>query len=132
MKQTKGAQTVQTIPGRRVVVSSAVGTTNVEELKWLTQTVLANAVAWKGTGWAYVADCSKMTPIGPNEVPVLVEMTKKFADAGCKAIGFAEGNSIMLKAQTKTNTKMSNTGLIEGHFGTVDEVLAWLQKDMHI
>ena len=38
----------------------------------------------------------------------------------------------MLKAQAKTNTKMSQTGVIEGHFATVDEVLEWLKNDMHL
>ena len=132
MAKSNGAQTVQTVPGRKIVVSSAVGATNVDELKWLTQTVLSEAVAWKASGWGYVADCSKMTPVGPGEVGELVSMTQKFVEAGCKAFGFAEGSSILLKAQTKKNTEMSHTGVVEGHFATVDEVLAWLQKDLHI
>lgn len=43
MAKKKGAQSVETVPGRKIVVSSAVGSTNVDEIKWLTQIVLASA-----------------------------------------------------------------------------------------
>jgi hypothetical protein len=95
-------------------------------------TVLSKASAWKASGWAYVADCTKMEPVGPGEIGQLVEMTKAFVEAGCKAFGFAEGDSLMLKVQTKKNTQMSDTGVIEGHFATVPEVLEWLKTDMSL
>ena len=132
MAKKNGAQTVETIPGRKIVLSAGVGKTNLDELKWLTDTVLAEAAAWKNTGWAYIADCSQMSPVSPAEGGELVTMTKKFVDAGCKAFGFAEGSSIMLKVQAKKNTERSQTGVIEGHFATVDEVLEWLKNDVHI
>jgi len=132
MAKKNGAQTVDIIPGRKIVLSAGVGKTNVDELKWLTDTVLASAAAWKSTGWAYIADCSKMDPVTPAEGGELVNMTKKFVEAGCKAFGFAEGTSIMLKVQAQKNTERSNTGVLEGHFATVDEVLDWLKKDVHI
>lgn len=132
MAKKNGAQTVETIPGRKIVLSAGVGKTNIDELKWLTDTVLAEAAAWKNTGWAYIADCSQMSPVSPAEGGELVTMTKKFVDAGCKAFGFAEGSSIMLKVQAKKNTERSQTGVIEGHYATVDEVLEWLKNDVHI
>jgi len=132
MAKKMGAQSVETIPGRKIVLSAGVGKTNVEELKWLTDTVLASAAAWKSTGWAYIADCSQMTPVGPAEGGVLVEMTKKFVEAGCKAFGFAEGSSVMLKIQAQKNTQRSETGVIEGHFATVEEVLDWLKDEVKI
>ena len=132
MAKKMGAQSVETIPGRKIVLSAGVGKTNVEELKWLTDTVLASAAAWKSTGWAYIADCSQMAPVGPAEGGQLVEMTKKFVDAGCKAFGFAEGTSVMLKIQAQKNTQRSETGVIEGHFATVEEVLAWLKDEVKI
>jgi hypothetical protein len=73
-----------------------------------------------------------MEPVGPGEIGQLVEMTKAFVEAGCKAFGFAEGDSLMLKVQTKKNTQMSDTGVIEGHFATVPEVLEWLKTDMSL
>ena len=132
MAKINGAQSVQTIPGRKIVLSAGVGKTNIDELKWLTETVLAEAAAWKSTGWAYIADCSKMSPVTPAEGGELVSMTKKFVEAGCKAFGFAEGSSVMLKLQAQKNTQRSETGVLEGHFATVDEVLAWLNDEVKI
>lgn len=132
MAKKNGAQSVETIPGRKIVLSAGVGKTNIEELKWLTETVLSEAKAWKSTGWAYIADCSQMQPVSASEGGELVTMTKKFVEAGCKAFGFAEGNSIMLKVQAKKNTERSETGVAEGHFATVEEALNWLKTDIHI
>lgn len=132
MIKKNGAQTVDTVPGRKIVVSTGVGKTNIDELKWLTETVLSNARAWKASGWAYVADCSKMTPVSPTEGGELVTMTKKFVEAGCKAFAFAEGSSLMLKVQAQKNTARSQTGVAEAHFATVEEALKWLKTEMHI
>lgn len=132
MAKTNGAQTVEMIAGRKIVLSRGVGKTNVDELKWLTDTVLASAASWKQSGWAYIADCSKMSPVSPTEGGELVTMTKKFVDAGCKAFAFAEGNSIMLKVQAQKNTQRSETGILEGHFATVEEALAWLESEVKI
>lgn len=132
MKETHLTQRVEDIPGRRIILSAGIGQTNVDDLQWLMDTVLKHAAGWKATGWAYIADCTQMKPIGPKESSVLVKMTKAFVDAGCKAFGFAEGASVMLKIQAKKNTQMSDTGVIEGHFATVDEVLDWLKNDLNL
>ncbi len=132
MSKTNGAQTVEVIPGRRIVLSGAVGRTNVDELVWLTNTVLENAAAWKSRGWVYVADCSQMDPVGPKEAGELVKMTKAFVDAGCIAFGFAEGKSVLLRIQTQKNTERSETGIPEGHFATREEALDWIKKEFQI
>ena len=132
MAKKNGAQSVETIPGRKIVLSAGVGKTNVDELIWLRETVLAEAAAWKASGWAYIADCSQMSPISASESGELVTMTKMFVEAGCKAFGFAEGKSIMLKIQAQKNTERSQTGVLEGHFATVEEVLDWLKSDVGI
>ncbi len=132
MAKKNGAQTVEVVAGRKVIVSTGVGKTSIEELKWLTDTVLASAKAWKSTGWAYVADCSQMSPVTPAEGGELVTMTKKFVEAGCKAFGFAEGKSVMLKVQAQKNTERSNTGVAEGHFATVEEALDWIKKEFRL
>lgn len=132
MKDRCLTQVVEDIPGRRIILSAGIGQTNSTDLQWLMDTVLKYAVAWKASGWAYIADCTQMKPIGPQESSVLVKMTKAFVDAGCKAFGFAEGSSMMLKIQAKKNTQMSDTGVIEGHFATVEEVLDWLKKDLNL
>ena len=130
MAKTNGAQSVEVIPGRRIVLSAGVGKTNIDELKWLSSTVLSNAAAWKDSGWAYVADCSQMEPVSPAEGGELVKMTKAFVDAGCKAFAFADGTSIMLKVQAQKNTQRSETGVLEGHFVTREEALAWLNEEL--
>lgn len=132
MAKKNGAQSVETISGRHIVLSAGVGKTNIDELKWLEETVLAEAKAWKTSGWAYIADCSQMSPVSPSEGTQLVHMTQAFVDAGCKAFGFAEGKSIMLKVQAQKNTERSQTGVMEGHFETVEQVLDWLKNDMNI
>ena len=132
MSKKNGAQTVDVIPGRKIVLSAGVGKTNVDELKWLTETVLSSAKLWKSSGWAYIADCSQMSPVTPAEGGELVTMTKKFVEAGCKAFAFAEGKSVLLKVQAQKNTERSQTGVIEGHFVTVEEALTWLKEEVHI
>lgn len=132
MAKKNGAQSVEVIPGRKIVLSAGVGKTNVEELKWLTETVLSSAKMWKTSGWAYIADCSQMSPVSPAEGGELVTMTKKFVEAGCKAFAFAEGSSVLLKVQAQKNTQRSQTGVVEGHFATVEEALNWLKSEVHI
>lgn len=132
MAKTNGAQTIETISGRHIILSTGVGKTNADELKWLTENVLKDAAQWKNSGWAYIADCSNMKPVGPNEVGILVNMTKAFVEAGCKAFGFAEGHSIMLKVQAKKNTEMSHTGVLEGHFETVEQALDWIKAEVNL
>ena len=73
-----------------------------------------------------------MSPVTPAEGGELVNMTKKFVEAGCKAFAFAEGKSIMLKVQAQKNTQRSETGVTEGHFATVEEALDWLAKEVKI
>ena len=132
MAKQNGAQSVEVIPGRHIVLSAGVGKTNIDELKWLTETVLDSAKAWKSSGWAYIADCSQMSPVSPAEGGELVIMTQKFVEAGCKAFAFAEGKSLMLKVQAQKNTERSQTGVTEGHFATVEEALAWLKEEVNI
>lgn len=132
MAKKNGAQSVDVIPGRKIVLSAGVGKTNIDELKWLTETVLSSSKAWQSSGWAYIADCSQMEPVSPAEGGELVTMTKKFVDAGCKAFAFAEGKSVLLKVQAQKNTQRSQTGVAEGHFATVDEALDWIKKEIHL
>ena len=132
MAKKNGAQSVETIPGRKIVLSAGVGKTNIDELKWLSETVLSSAKSWKNSGWAYIADCSQMSPVTPAEGGELVTMTKKFVEAGCKAFAFAEGTSVLLKVQAQKNTQRSQTGIAEAHFATVEEALEWLKKEVHI
>ena len=132
MAKQNGAQSVEVIEGRKIVLSAGVGKTNIDELVWLAETVLADAASWKNSGWAYIADCSQMKPVTASEGGQLVIMTQQFVEAGCKAFAFVEGNSQMLKVQAQKNTQRSETGVLEGHFATLEEALAWLKEDIGI
>ncbi len=132
MVKKNGAQSVEVITGRKIVYSAGVGKTNIDELKWLRETVLHDAAAWKTSGWAYIADCSQMKPVTAPEGGELVIMTKMFVEAGCKAFAFVDGDSIMLKIQSQKNTERSETGVLEAHFATLDEALNWLKAEVGI
>lgn len=132
MAFSQGTQTVEVIPERRVIVSAGVGATNIDDLQWLRKTVLEQAKDWEKIGWAYIADCTMMEPVQPHEANELVHMTKAFVAAGCKAFGFAEGGATLLKIQAKSNTKRSETGVLEAHFATVEEALNWIQDTVRM
>ena len=55
MAKKNGAQTVEAVAGRKVVVSAGKGKTNIDEIKWLTDTVLAEAAAWNLSGGQFQA-----------------------------------------------------------------------------
>ena len=129
MKKTNGAQTIEAIPGRHIILSTGVGKTNADELIWLTENVLKDAAIWKKSGWAYIADCSNMKPVGPNEIGHLVNMTKAFVEAGCKAFAFVEGKSFMIKIQAQKHTERSQTQVATNHFKTIPEALDWLTAE---
>lgn len=132
MAFSQGTQSVEIVPGRRVIVSAGTGATNIEDLQWLGNTVLEQAKNWEKIGWAYIADCTMMEPVQPHEASELVSMTKKFVAAGCRAFGFAEGDATLLKIQAKSNTKRSETGVLEAHFTTVQEALDWVYETVHM
>ena len=126
MKYTHGAQTVETITGKRAIKSGAVGATNVEEIRWLISQLTTLSATWKATGWAYIVDISKMSPVAPDASAELVNLHKQLTAAGCKAMAFVEGSAFMLAAQAKEHQKQSNAAIQEGHFRTEAEALAWV------
>ena len=126
MKLTHGAQTVETIAGKRAIKSGAVGATNVEEIRWLVNQLVTLSGTWKASGWAYVVDITKMAPASPEVSKELVDLHKKLTAAGCKAMAFVEGGAFMLAAQAKEHQKQSHAAIQEGHFRTEAEALAWV------
>ena len=126
MKYSHGAQTVETIAGKRAIKSGAVGATTVEEIRWLVNQLTTLSGAWKTSGWAYIIDITKMSPAAPEVSAELVELHKKLTAAGCKAMAFVEGGAFMLAAQAKEHQKQSHAAIKEGHFRTETEALAWI------
>ena len=128
MKQTHGAQTVETIPGKRIVKSGAVGATNAEEVRWLTQTLVSAAMAWRTAGWAYIVDISKMSPVTPDVSAELVTLHQKLTAAGCKAMAFLDFGAFVTATQAKQHQQQSKSGIQEGHFRTEADAIAWIDK----
>lgn len=126
MNLKHGAQTVETIAGKKYIKSGAVGSTTLEEIQWLTKTLSTQSTAWKFTGWGYISDISKMSPVSPDISAELVNLHKALEDANCKAMAFVVGGSFFTDAQAKTHQKQSKTGIQEGHFRTEAEAIAWL------
>ncbi len=126
MNMKHGAQTVETIAGKKIVKSGAVGSTTLEEIQWLTKTLVSASSAWKLSGWGYISDISKMSPVTPDISVELVNLHKALERSNCKAMAFVVGSSIFTDAQAKNHQKQSNAGIQEGHFKTEAEALAWI------
>ncbi len=126
MTLKNGAQTIETYPGKRVLKSGAVGATNADEVKWLTDKLVSLASAWKTQGWAYIVDISKMSPVTPDVSEVLVELHKKLSASGCKAMAFVNFAAFVTGVQAKEHQKKSNTAIQEGTFKTEDEAMKWI------
>ncbi len=122
-----GVQTVDTYSGKRIIKSGAVGSTNLEEIKWLTKTLVSNASMWKTKGWGYICDITKMSPVTPDVSAELVNLHKALADSGCKAMAFLDFCSFVTGAQAKQHQKESHTVIQEGHFKTEEEAIAWIE-----
>lgn len=127
MKTTHGAQTVETYTGKRIIKSGAVGSTTVEEVQWLTKTLEKSAAPWKSTGWAYICDISKMSPVTPDISKELVNLHKVLEESGCKAMAFVAANAIFTDAQAKVHQKQSQAAVQEGHFKSEAEAIAWVE-----
>ncbi|MBE5934738.1 MAG: hypothetical protein E7262_02955 [Lachnospiraceae bacterium] len=126
MKLTHGAQTIETIDGKKVIKSGAKGSTNVEEVKWLTKNLVSMSSAWKSTGWAYIVDISDMSPCTPDVSEELVNLHKELTAAGCKAMAFVEYGAMFTAAQAKQHQKQSHAAIQEGHFKREEEALDWI------
>ena len=126
MVLTHGVQKVETIPGKKIIKSSAVGATNVEEVRWLTNTLVNTSAMWKSSGWGYIIDITKMAPAAPEVSGELVNLHKALATSGCRAMAFVEGGAFFLAAQAKQHQKQANAAVLEGHFPTEAEAVKWL------
>ena len=131
MKLTYGVQTVETIPGKRVIKSGAVGATNVDEIKWLIKQLAALSSAWRMTGWVYMIDITKMAPAPPEVSAELVNLHKQLTTSGCKGMAFIEGSAFYVAAQAKQHQKQAHTVMQEGHFKTEADAMKWVDTILH-
>lgn len=126
MTYNHGAQTIQTYPGKRIIKSGAVGSTNVEEVKWLIEKLVSLSSSWKNDGWAYIVEISKMAPVTPDVSEELVNLHKKLSASGCKAMAFVNFAAFITGAQAKEHQKKSNTAIQENTFRTEEEAMKWI------
>lgn len=126
MKKSYGAQTVETLPGKRVVKSGAVGATNADEVRWLIKQLAELSAPWRAKGWVYMVDISKMAPASPEVSTVLVDLHKQLMSSGCKGMAFVEGAALFVAAQAKQHQKDAHTVMKEQHFKTEADALKWI------
>lgn len=126
MRKTNGAQYVEVIAGKKIVKSGAVGATTVEEIKWLTDTLVSEAAAWKDTGWAYLVDITQMSPVSSEASLELVNLHNRLGASGCKIMAFVDGKSIFTAVQAKVHQKQSESDIQEAHFATEEEAVKWI------
>ena len=105
MSTEQKAMVYTVVPGRRVIFVTGSGKANAQIINDFTDSILEVAKAWKEEGWAYVADCSKVPPVTPEESEALIDLTKRICDAGCRVIAFVEGKAFMIKIQAMKHTE---------------------------
>lgn len=128
MYSLHGTQQIHVYSEKRIVKSSAVGTTNVEEVRWLAEKMLGFTREWKDCGWGYLCGIGDMTPVTPDVSAELIEFHKRLEEAGCKAIAFVDPDAFVIAAQAKKHQKKSKASYKEKHFKTDEEAVAWLEK----
>lgn len=128
MYSLHGAQQIHVYSEKRVIKSSAVGATNVEEVRWLKDKMLEYAADWKDCGWGYLVGIEEMTPVDADVSKELIELHKKLEQAGCKAIAFVDPDAFVIAVQAKKHQRKSKASYKEKHFKTDEEAFAWLEK----
>ncbi len=128
MYSLHGAQQIYVYEDKRVIKSSAIGATTVEEIQWLTDKMLEYATQWKECGWGYLVGIGEMTPVPADVSKELIELHKKLELAGCKAIAFVNPDAFVIAAQAKNHQRKSKASYKEKHFKTDEEAFVWLEK----
>ncbi|MBQ9983751.1 MAG: hypothetical protein IJP29_04100 [Lachnospiraceae bacterium] len=123
-----GAQKVHVFSEKRIIKSCAVGETNVEEIKWLSDMILKYATEWKEAGWGYLVGIGEMTPVKAEVSAELVNLHKAVEEVGCKAIAFVDPDNFVIAVQAKRHQKKSKAGYLEKHFPSEEAAIEWLEK----
>ena len=132
MYSLHGVQQIYVYSDKRVIKSGAVGTTNVEEVRWLGDKLLEYAKDWKECGWAYLVDIKEMEPVSSDVSKELIDLHKKLEEAGCIAIAFVDPDAFVIAAQAKKHQRKSKASSKEKHFRTEEEALVWLEKKLQV
>lgn len=132
MYSLHGAQKIHVYSEKRIIKSSAVGETNVQEVRWLADRMVEYAAEWKECGWGYLVGISEMAPVTSDVSVELIELHKKLELAGCKAIAFVKADAFVISVQAKKHQKKSKASYKEEYFKTEEEAFAWLEKMLGI
>ncbi len=130
MYSLHGAQQIYVYADKRIVKSSAVGETTVEEVQWLSDKLMEYAVAWKEEGFGYVVGIEEMTPVKPDVSKELIELHKRLENAGCRAIAFVDPHAYVIATQAKSHQRKSKVSYKEKHFRTEEEAITWLEEQL--
>lgn len=115
------------VPGRKIVMTEGIGHANVEDVKKVTEKVLAKGKRFGGK-WAYIPIIEKMDPIlDPETQKVFATMHQECEASGCIAFAFVSGGMASIKVQAKRHQQASHTGLVSEHFKTKEDALEWLK-----
>lgn len=128
MYSVHGVQEIQVYEEKRVIKSRAVGSTTVEEVKWLSDTLISYAERWKESGWAYIVVIKEMYPVTAEVSVELVELHKNVETAGCRAIAFVDAGAFIISAQAKKHQRKSKAVYKERHFKTEEEAFEWMES----
>ncbi len=123
-----GAQQIYVYGEQRIIKSSAIGATNVEEIEWLTENMLQFSADWKEKGWGYMCCIGEMNPVTPEESLALIELHKQLETANCKGIAFVNPAAFVVGVQAKKHQKKSRAAYKEKHFKSEEEAMEWLES----
>lgn len=128
MYSVHGVQEIQVYEEKRVIKSRAVGSTTLEEVKWLSDTLLSYAEKWKESGWAYIVVINEMYPVTAEVSAELVKFNKKIETAGGKALAFVDAGAFVVSAQAKRHKRKSKAAYKERHFKTEEDAFEWIES----
>mgnify|MGYP003436685776 FL=1 len=130
MEYTKGIQKIEVFEKDRIIKSSAVGVTNVEEVTWLKDTLIEIAKKNNWESWAYIADISKLEPVAIEVSSVLVKLHNSVYENGCACLAFVESKDTFTSKQASVHQKISTTVMKECHFDSFDEAYSWVKENL--
>jgi len=118
------------VPGRNILKSGGIGSWKPADVETLKKNLLELAKDFKGKGFAYLADPSKMNPILSKDTSAaFVGLHVALEEVGCKAVAFLDGNTAAMKLQSQKHQNLSESkGMQVLHFKNDNEALEWLEK----
>ncbi len=134
MYSLHGAQQIYVYEDKKIIKSTAVGSTNVEEIQWLAKSMLEYSKDWIDSGWGYLCCIGDMNPVTSEVSEELINFHKQLQQANLRGIAFvnphllSDPDSMVIDVQAKKHHKKSKASYKEKHFRTEEEGIEWLKK----